>query len=568
MPNFGEIIARIQEFLKKLNTTQKLIVVGAIAGVILIVVFLGSFSTQKTYSLLYKSPLSQEDYARVTKKLGELGVKFETKDDQYILVKDDQTGSYLRMKLGQEGIIPTGIVGWELFDVQKFNVTDFERDINKQRALIGEITKHLKMLDDIDDASIQISFPEEKFYSQYQAPTTASVILTPAPYVDLMAEKKKIKGIVELVAKGIPGLKPENVVVVDNRGNVLSDLLVPNDLDDNMKIAREQLKILEREKAKLIAAVRNVLLQSLPEKRFAVSANVEFDWTKKTISGDYVVPIVLQEDDPKTPYIEETVKIAGTELSKKDTKEDFKGPAYIPEGAPGVENSVPPGMKDKIDKYTHYTKDENIVNMTHSKEKVEEQKAPYEIKKITVGVSIDGFWEILRNDQGEEIITNGGSIARVYHPVDKDELKKYQNIIEMEVGFEAARGDKVVVENIQFDHSEEFEKDDAKIRQKIQLRKTLIASIIVLFFLFIGTLVYRAVAREMERRRRLREEELARQQQAMREAALRAAEEEAATVELSIEEKARMELLENAINLSRERPDDVARLIRTWLAEE
>jgi flagellar M-ring protein FliF len=54
----------------------------------------------------------------------------------------------------------------------------------------------------------------------------------------------------------------------------------------------------------------------------------------------------------------------------------------------------------------------------------------------------------------------------------------------------------------------------------------------------------------------------------MREAALRAAEEEAATVELSIEEKARMELLENAINVARERPEDVARLIRTWLAEE
>jgi flagellar M-ring protein FliF len=90
----------------------------------------------------------------------------------------------------------------------------------------------------------------------------------------------------------------------------------------------------------------------------------------------------------------------------------------------------------------------------------------------------------------------------------------------------------------------------------------------VLFFLFLATLAYRAVAREFERRRRLREEEIARQQQAMREAALRAAEEEAATVELSIEEKARAELLENAINISRERPDDVSRLIRTWLAEE
>ena len=54
----------------------------------------------------------------------------------------------------------------------------------------------------------------------------------------------------------------------------------------------------------------------------------------------------------------------------------------------------------------------------------------------------------------------------------------------------------------------------------------------------------------------------------MREAALRAAEEEGVDVELSLEEKARLELQENATNLARERPDDVAALLRTWLAEE
>ncbi len=72
----------------------------------------------------------------------------------------------------------------------------------------------------------------------------------------------------------------------------------------------------------------------------------------------------------------------------------------------------------------------------------------------------------------------------------------------------------------------------------------------------------------MERRRRLREEELARQHQAMREAALRSAEEEGAEVEMSVEERARMEMQENAINMAREHPEDVAQLIRTWLMEE
>jgi len=90
-------------------------------------------------------------------------------------------------------------------------------------------------------------------------------------------------------------------------------------------------------------------------------------------------------------------------------------------------------------------------------------------------------------------------------------------------------------------------------------------SIVAFFLLY---LLYRAIKNEIARRRRLREEELAAQQQLMREAALRVADEGAAEVELSIDEKARRELLENAINLAREKPDEVAKLLRTWLNEE
>ena len=53
-----------------------------------------------------------------------------------------------------------------------------------------------------------------------------------------------------------------------------------------------------------------------------------------------------------------------------------------------------------------------------------------------------------------------------------------------------------------------------------------------------------------------------------REAALRSAEEESMDVEMSVEERARMEMQEHAMNMAREHPEDVAQLIRTWLVEE
>jgi flagellar M-ring protein FliF len=107
----------------------------------------------------------------------------------------------------------------------------------------------------------------------------------------------------------------------------------------------------------------------------------------------------------------------------------------------------------------------------------------------------------------------------------------------------------------------------AYIKQQ-QTRLGIIIGLSSIAFFVVAFISFRLIARGIERRRRLREEELARQQQAMREAALRSVEEEGTEVEMSVEERARLELLENVINTAREHPEDVARLVRTWLMEE
>ena len=74
--------------------------------------------------------------------------------------------------------------------------------------------------------------------------------------------------------------------------------------------------------------------------------------------------------------------------------------------------------------------------------------------------------------------------------------------------------------------------------------------------------------REVERRRRLKEEERLRNQQLEREKRLWDAEQAGMEVSMSVEERKRLELQENAINMAKEHPEDVALLIRTWLMEE
>ncbi|HUX21856.1 MAG TPA: flagellar M-ring protein FliF C-terminal domain-containing protein, partial [Spirochaetia bacterium] len=208
------------------------------------------------------------------------------------------------------------------------------------------------------------------------------------------------------------------------------------------------------------------------------------------------------------------------------------------------------------------------VNYDVNTRNIHEEAAPYTINRVSVGVAIDGTWERVYDSKGALQFNPDGSIMRKYTPVTPADLTKAAALVKDAIGFDIGRGDSVSVESIQFDRSTQFAKEDAQIRNQRRLQQAILYSVIGLAAVLVAFIIFRLISREMERRRRLREEELSRQHQAMREAALRSAEEEGVEVQMSVEERARLEMQENAINMAREHPEDVAQLIRTWLVEE
>jgi flagellar M-ring protein FliF len=128
--------------------------------------------------------------------------------------------------------------------------------------------------------------------------------------------------------------------------------------------------------------------------------------------------------------------------------------------------------------------------------------------------------------------------------------------------------DKISIITIPKDRSSQFANEDAELSKQKAIKSAMVTSLAILTFLILVILIYRAVKKEIARRRRMKEEELAAQQQMMREAALRVMEEGGADVEISLDEKLRRELLENAISMAKEKPEEVAQLLRTWLSDE
>jgi flagellar M-ring protein FliF len=468
--------------------------------------------------------------------------------------------------LVQEDLIPPETDPWELFDQERWTQTDFERNVNLRRSIIRAVEQHIEALDEIDSASVQITMPEEELFTELQDPVTASVIIAPAPGSSIRESRSRIQGIERLVQFAVEGLTPENITITDTSGVILNDFEGLAELD-RVELTRRELQIKQDTEEYLRQVILSGLQPIFGADRVQIPrVDTEIDMGRRTTESEEFSPIIVTPDDPQTPFSERETVLSITE-SQQTFSEEWEGTGFNPEGPPGAEGQTPPAYQDVDGIVGRYNRDEVTTNNVVNRSVTTEEGSP-SVGRRTIGVAIDGRWEIVYNEQGQPEQNPDGSLVRNYIPVSEEDLQKAREVIQDAIGFDADRGDQVTVQHIQFNRAEEFEEEDEAFRRRRQIQLIVLYSLIGIAGLLGAFIVFRLVSREVERRRRLREEELARQHQAMREAALRSAEEESSEVEMSVEERARMEMQENAINMAREHPEDVAQLIRTWLMEE
>ena len=559
------LLTQLKDIYGKLDTTKR-IVIGVVLGVVVIAfIVLFTVSSDQQRVVLF-AELDSNDFGQVTKKLDEMGFRYTSGGTTSIYVSP-QEKEIIMTKLAQESMIPKGIPGWKLFDISKWTETDRELDVKYMRALRDEIKRHIESLTNIDRASVEIAITKDDLYVEKDDGYTAAVTVYLAPGYDKLS-KKEVKGIQYLVSRAVgTKLKPDNITITDEFGKIISDF------DDDFDSAKAEFTLIqyrqrieEKTRANLMNDIRKGLEKVFSTDRIQiVRLNMSFNWDKVSEEREDYSPIEMEKDNPATPYSERKVKDSLT-VSSKTTKEEFQGHGWNPEGPAGTEGNKPPGYKASDDQFSKYKKSEKIRNQAVNKSVKKIQREPYNTTGVSVAIAIDGRQDLPRNPDGTYDLDPMKKPVQV--ALTKEEIKQAENIVKKAINFNEGRGDQVAVENIMFDRETEWRTMRDEYARKEQLKRMLLAALIGVFALFLGVILYRAVSKELARRRRMREEELAREQQRMREAALRAAEEEGVEVELSLEEKARLELQENAINLARERPDDVAALLRTWLAEE
>ncbi len=584
--------AKFKELWAKWKPVQK-----AIAGAILlgVIVALGAtikVSTKTAGVPLFKTALKDEDaQEQIINRLEEKGVEFSLTDSGLIIVKDKRTADKIKSDLYVNGLVPAGTDPFSLFDSASWSETDFDKNVKLQRSIQRQLIQHIKSLDDVADCSVIITTPEKKLLTTEQDPVTASVKVTFVPGAEMPSNKKQLKGLEKLILNSVVGLKSENLTLEDNQGNILNDFesLEESDRLDNIK---KENKLISDEEKKLRDSVLAFLQRNFngSERVRDLNIKIERDMSKVTRDQTIYTPIMITEQDPDKPY-DTTEKRDYLPYSSQTVTKKQTQVGHNPEGPAGVEGQNPPVYADMSNVVAEIEETGVTQNNVFNTE-IRHTDQNSVMTRITASANIDGEWEKITNKKRQPIVITEdnierwreycrteniapenarisvGKFFRVYHPVPQADIDKVTSLVQDAIGYNKKRGDSVTITSFAIPRTAEWEIDEIKYFKAQQTKMTVICVLAGTALVLLVFIIFRFISREMERRRRLREEEILRRQQAEREKALWDAKQEGMEVTMSVEERKRAELQENAIAMAKEHPEDVAMLIRTWMMEE
>ena len=566
---FKNMIEKFQNFWKTSSVIVKVIVIGIALAVVGAVIFAVNVSGSDSTVKLFPQAVTDESVRnQILDRVARENVQVYVNDEGVISVNDEKTARRIRTLLSVEGLAPSNYDPFAEFYNRSWSTTDAEQNVRRKNAISAALKQHLESLSDIDVAFVTLVLPDKALFASEQNPVTASIAIRPSRTSDILSDRRKVKGIQDYILKAVEGLSAENLTIIDQNGHILNDFEGMAE-SDRVSIIEKQQKLIRKLEAQLEAKVLAALQNNYTSDRITdVIAHYEMDMSEKHSDSTIYSPIQIRPDNPDTPYDDSEYRDT-LPISQQTVTKEWQGTGYNPEGPAGVEGQTPPVYSDVsnvIGKSTETgVSQNNVINTTHITEKVAPQPG-----RITISANIDGVWKLKKDPKTHEYIINeeDGSLVREYTPISPEDLAKIKEYVEAAVGFSKSRNDIVTITNIPIDHTQEFREFDEAYFKKLQTRRTVLLVLAAVAVVLIGFILFRIISKEIERRRRAREEELLRQQQLAREQALWEAKDEAQTVTMSVEESRRAELQENAINMAKEHPEDVAMLIRTWLMEE
>ena len=393
------------------------------------------------------SGLPDADKAAIVQTLDQANIDNAIDNGTGAITVANDDYSRARMLLASQDLPKAAPGGYAILDNLPMGVSRAVEGERLRQARETEMAQSIEEIDAVAEARVHLAVPEHSVFVRDQASPSASVIVKLQPGRAL--SDAQVRSIVNLVASSVPGMKPDDVTVVDQMGTLLTKA------DGNASATQagnERIAFQQRVEDKYREQLVQLLTPLVGAGNFSteVQADVNFDetqaasesykdgalraeqgsWTTASKDGEAAggIPGMLSNTPPP----------ASTVTAPNQQQQPAPPANGTPAAAGAQASTAAPAagpMPDSMKASDNYSRDYAL-----GKQVSVTRQAPGEIKRLSVAV--------LLRDPAEG------------KPRGKAELAEIEKLVKAAVGYDASRSDQVTVISRSFAGGAAF--DDAQ----------------------------------------------------------------------------------------------------------
>ncbi|WP_348769473.1 flagellar basal-body MS-ring/collar protein FliF [Buchnera aphidicola] len=379
------------------------------------------------YQVLY-SNLSVEDGEFIIDYLNQMKIPYQFSENSGKLLVPKNQIYDIRLHLSEKNLPRSGI-GFEILDKEKFGISQFNEQINYQRALEGELAQTIERINIVKRARIHIAMPKDSLFLHDKKKPSVSVILSLKSGMEL--NSSQTNAILHLIANSISDLSLDNITIIDEYGRLLNNVLLSsNQINDS------KLKYSEQIESRYANKIQNILepLFGAGNVYAQVAAQIDFNAKEKT----------REQYEPNAKYENQSIRSHQTIVndkikSKKENNNNSNHNDLLDyeRNNKAIKSDMP--GKHKLFKNNFFNSN-SIINhddtinyeLNHTLSHVKMNMG--EVKRLSVAVVIN----FVKDQTGKSV------------PLNPKQIKNIKNLICESIGYSKVRGDSVHVINESF----------------------------------------------------------------------------------------------------------------------
>lgn len=371
--NIANILNQLKTFWEKRSRSQKVIFISSTALVVLLIAMITYVSFKQNYVPLY-SNLSLQETGQIKDELEDRGIPYKIENDGTTILVPEEVSSKLLVDFAAKNIPNSGNIDYSFFsDNASWGMTDQEFNMIKLDAMNTELANLIKQIEGIDDAQVMITLPRESIFVQDQEREASASIIIHTQH-GYQFQKDQIESLYHLVSKAVPNLPKENIVIRNQHLEYFDDYF-SDEYDHHQTYTYQQSvkKEIERDIQRRLQQMLGVMVGA---DRVFVSVTADIDFAQENRVEELVEPVDLDN-------------MEGIPVSIETIHETYSGQPQVG-GIPGSGEDDIPGqeaLEGSGDGEYELVKETINHEFNHIRKEIVE--SPYKIRDLGIQVAVD-----------------------------------------------------------------------------------------------------------------------------------------------------------------------------------